>query len=346
MMKGREIVFLAVAFVAGAFLGDLVPFSAAVYLTAAALSSLVSCLFRKDIPFLLSFVLLGAAALQIERIPGADAESQLTVWAAALQARFSSFLETLVPPGEDLAVLKALAIGDRSDLTGDIRSIYKTSGAMHFLALSGLHVGIIYAFMKRLLSLLGGYAVSRVLRSSFTLAFLWFFALVSGFGPSIARAVTMITVHELSGAVSGTRNAPASMAASALLITLLRPESPLDIGFQLSYSAVISIYLILPRLKSLLYTESLLLGYVWSALCLAISCQATCGVLAWFYFGTFPRYFLLTNLMVVPIGTAVMYLIAVALPASAILPLSGIASTVMESAIHLLNWLVRTIASL
>ena len=117
-------------------------------------------------------------------------------------------------------------------------------------------------------------------------------------------------------------------------------------GFQLSYSAVISIYLLYPRLKKLLYTESVLLNHIWDAVSIAISCQATCGVLAWFYFGTFPRYFLITNLLVVPVGTAVMWLLAVALPLSAVPFLNGTVSWAVKSSIHLLNWLVRLIASL
>ena len=134
---------------------------------------------------------------------------------------------------------------------------------------------------------------------------------------------------------------------------LFRPESPRDIGFQLSYTAVLSILLLHPWLKSRLQTRSRLLTRVWELLCVSLCCQATCGVLAWFYFGTFPRYFLVTTLLAIPLTTASMYTIAATLATTALssllpflTPLSTLAVEGLRWLLHLLNTVLRIIAEL
>ena len=174
----------------------------------------------------------------------------------------------------------------------------------------------------------------------------------------------MITFYEVSGLLSGDRDALSALAGSALLLMLFRPESPRDIGFQLSYTAVLSILLLHPRLSGLLQTRSRLLHRVWELLSVSLCCQATCGVLAWLYFGSFPRYFLLTTLLAIPLTTLILYtsaatLVAAGLSAlaSRLLPaatvfltvLSTVATAAVEALrwlLHLLNTLIRLIASL
>ena len=114
---------------------------------------------------------------------------------------------------------------------------------MHLLALSGLHVGLIYALLRWLLTPLGGHRVARLLRSAVILLLLWTYALITGLSASIARAVLMITLYEISGHLSGDRDGLSALAGSALLLMLFDPESPRDIGFQLSYTAVLSTWL-------------------------------------------------------------------------------------------------------
>ncbi len=132
-----------------------------------------------------------------------------------------------------------------------------------------------------------------------------------------------------------------------------RPESPRDIGFQLSYTAVLSILLLHSRLSGLLQTRSRLLRRVWELLCVSLCCQSTCGVLAWLYFGSFPRYFLLTTLLAIPLTTLILYTAAATFAAAGLSALSPmlvpISSWIIEALrwlLHLLNTLIRLIASL
>ena len=261
---------------------------------------------------------LGAAGVQAGRMPRPGPPPALTLWAAGCKASFSAWLGTLLPAGEEQAILRALAIGDRSGLSRELRAAWRDSGAMHLLALSGLHVGLLYALLHRLLSLLGGSRPARLLRSVVVLGLLWTYALITGLSASIARAVLMITFYEISAFVTGGRDGLSALAGSAFLLVLFDPESPRDIGFQLSYTAVLSILLLHPRLKRLLHTRSRLLTRVWELLSVSLCCQATCGLLAWFYFGNFPAYFLLTTLLAIPLTTLVMYTILAASATAAV----------------------------
>ncbi|MBO4536732.1 MAG: ComEC/Rec2 family competence protein, partial [Bacteroidales bacterium] len=204
-----------------------------------------------------------------------------------------------------------------------------------------------------LLRPLGGSRPARLLRSAVILLSLWSYALITGLGASISRAVLMITFYEIAGLLSGDRDGLTALAGSAFLLTVFDPEAPRDIGFQLSYTAVLSILLLHPRLKGLLQTRSRLLARIWELLSVSLCCQATCGVLVWLYFGTFPRYFLLTTLLAIPLATAVMYSIAAAVAAAglssllpALSPLSDASSSLLHWLLRLLNTVIRLIADL
>ena len=353
MRKGRGILIFALVFTAGDLLGGALTLPPVFYLLSAAAACASAILLREKVGdtctfsvLLLAALLLGAATCQVGRMPPSPPESAIRAAASRARADFSLYLGTILPEGDELAVARALAIGDKGSLTRDLRAVYRESGAMHLLALSGLHVGIIYGILSLVLSPLGGGRLRR-LRVAVILGFLWVFAVISGLSPSILRAVLMITLFEISQFFSGQRNGPAALAFSAVLSILLNPEAPRQLSFQLSYSAVTGIYLVYPRLRLLLSTRSRLLGYVWNVACISISCQLTCGVLSYIYFGTFPRYFLVTNLLAIPLATVVMYALAAALLGAVALPfLRPLLSATLLHSLRLLNHILSIIASL
>ena len=353
MRQGREIIGCTLAVLAGNVLGDMLTLPALFYLAMVTLFACVSAFWPRRMLLLSCFVLLGAAAVQVGRMPPVPESSALTDWAAGCKAAFSAWLGKILPEGDELAILRALSIGDKSHLPRELRAAYRESGAMHLLALSGLHVGLIYALLAWLLKPLGGHRAAQLLRSGLILGALWTYAAITGLSASISRAVLMITFYELSGLLSGDRDALAALFGSAFLLMILRPEAPRDIGFQLSYTAVLSILLLHPWLKSRLQTRSRLLARVWELLCVSLCCQATCGMLAWWYFGTFPRYFLVTTLLAIPLTTAAMYTIAATLATSALAsllpvlaPLSAFTIHALSLILHLLNTLIRLISEL
>ena len=347
------IIWCALAVLAGNVLGDALPLSPAAYLALLLAFALVAAVRPRWGWLLFCFLWMGAAAVQLGRMAPAAGPPPLAVWASGIKASFSAWLGGLLPPGDERAVLQALSIGDKSALTRDLRLAYRESGAMHLLALSGLHVGLVYALLAWLLKPLGGHIIMRWTRSLLILCLLWAYAIITGMSASISRAVLMITFYEISGLLSGDRDGLSALAGSALLLMIFRPESPRDIGFQLSYTAVLSILLLHPRLSGLLQSRSRLLTRVWELLSVSICCQATCGVLAWMYFGTFPRYFLLTTLLAIPLTTAVMYATAATVAAAGLsalfpilVPVATWTAEALRWLIHLLNTLLRFIASL
>ncbi|MCF0177325.1 MAG: ComEC/Rec2 family competence protein, partial [Bacteroidales bacterium] len=161
---------------------------------------------RTAVWFISTAYLLGTISATVGGIP--LKESALATKGAEIQSRFSEYLERLLPEDHngESAILKALIAGDKSSVDKELKESYRQSGAMHLLALSGLHVGIIYALLSLMLSILGNSHIARRIKCILLLSILWSYAIVTGFGPSIERAVMMITLYETGAFVSGERD--------------------------------------------------------------------------------------------------------------------------------------------
>lgn len=357
MEKGRDIVFYALAYILGDVLWQVLPSSSgiipdivlAVLLTVASCFCVVLLCGRRAAckPYIiLCFALLGAFGA----VAGGIRSEEMSVFEKAAQIKIviSGLLDSLLEEGNaaEVAIAKALAIGDKSMIDSALRNQYKASGAMHLLALSGLHVGVVYAFLRAILSIIGNSPAARIAKSIIALTILWAFALISGLSSSICRAVTMITVYETGSFIGAGRDMLRSLAISALLICIVNPDAPFGIGFQLSYSAVLGIHFIFPRLKTLLNYRSPLLGYIWNTLCLSISCQAATAPLAYLYFGSFPKYFLVTNLLAIPLSSAAMWLLPITIAARNIPLIGAPGGRVLLGILKTLNEVIGIIASL
>lgn len=359
MGKGRDIIFYALAYILGDVLWQVFLSSFGIaaiiplaILTAAAAAFGMAVLSRGGAGsvsaglLVACFGVLGAAGAVAGGIPRDG--MAIFARAAELKAAVSGLVDSILPAGrsDEIAIAKALVIGDKSMLSAALKSQYKASGAMHLLALSGLHVGVVYAFLNAVLSVLGNSRAARVVKRTVILASLWTFAVISGLSSSICRAVTMITVYEICGMLASDRDMLRSLAISALLICLFNPDAPFAIGFQLSYCAVIGIYFLYPRLKALLAARSLPMKYIWNTLALSISCQAATAPLSLLYFGTFPKYFMVTNLVAIPLSSAAMWLLPITIAARNI-PFIGVpGGKVLLGILQTLNSVIDIIASL
>ena len=222
------------------------------------------------------------------------------------------------------SVVQALLTGDRSGLSRETTAAFRASGASHLLALSGLHLGIIYLIVRRLFALFGNTPPARRGRCAATLAATAFYTLMTGAGPSTVRAFLYICVSEAHALSSGRRKDPGRILLAALTIQLaLTPRVITGVGFQLSYLAMLGISVLLPRLQAWYPSPRTRLGRadplrkIWNAAALTLSCQAFTAPLAWLRFGTFPKYFLLTNLIALPLSGAGMVLSVATLTLSA-----------------------------
>ena len=205
---------------------------------------------------------------------------------------------------ENNALLKALLTGDRSGLSAQTVGAFRDSGASHILALSGLHLGIIYAIVTKAFCVLGNSPTARKIRSLLTIAACGGYCLMVGAAPSISRAFLFIFLREtakLSGRSASLRDI---LWGSFIIQVCLDATAVRSLSFQLSYLAIGGIAYIYPVLSSLWPSDSPKhspLRWVWNSVCLSVSCQLTTGPLAFLRFGTVPKYFIMTNLLSLPL---------------------------------------------
>ena len=206
------------------------------------------------------------------------------------------------------SVLSALTIGDKSELSREIKDTYSSVGASHVLALSGLHIGIFYMILSTLLPLWRTRRVYTVFREIFIIVVIWGFAFVAGLSPSIVRAAIIFTLFSLGRCVRRDGSSLNALAFAAIAILLFSPRSLFDVSFQLSFAAVFSIVLLLPYMRCLLSCENRGRAYNYVADVFSVSLVAQVGTLPliWYYFGAFPLYFLFANIVVVPIAFIIM----------------------------------------
>jgi competence protein ComEC len=191
-------------------------------------------------------------------------------------------------------------LGVKDDLDPEVRDAYAASGAMHVLAVSGLHVGIFYWLILVLAKPFQKGPASKWIIAIISLLVLWSYALVTGLSPSVMRAVTMFSFFSLARAWNQKTNVYNVVAASAFCLLLYNPHLIMSVGFQLSYMAVIGIVTLQPRLYRLWEPEKLVWDHVWKISTVAIAAQLATFPLGIFYFNQFPNYFLLSNIVVIP----------------------------------------------
>ena len=253
--------------------------------------------------------------------------------------------------GEELAVLSALTLGDKSELDFDTKEAYVKAGAMHILAVSGLHVGIIFVIINYLLSFLkkikiGKYEIGNTLKAFTVILLLWFFALLTGFSPSVQRAAVMFTFIAIGNALNRRINIYNSLAASAFILLVYNPLLIKSVGFQLSYIAVISIVYIQPRLEKLITFKYNILHKIWVLTTVSIAAQIGTGPVSFMYFHIFPNWFALSNLIVIPLASIIVYNAGLLLAVSPIPYFSDVVAFFLKYSVKMLNGSVNFIEDL
>ena len=249
--------------------------------------------------------------------------------------------------GDDLAVLSALTVGYKEELSEDIRETYSISGASHVLALSGLHIGLLYAlfwfFLRRLPGRYKGIALLRVF---LLVLLLWGFAVFTGFSASVVRSVTMFSLFAIAGLFGRKPFSLNTLLAAGFFMLLFYPCWLFDVGFQLSFCAVAVILLLQPRLFRLIPFSSRGWKYVWGVMSVSIAAQIGTSPLVLLYFSRFSTHFLLTNLFVVPLVSIIMYLAVLLLLFMPFPMMQSWVALVLRVVIDLLNGGVRWVERL
>jgi len=210
--------------------------------------------------------------------------------------------------GAEFAVGAALLLGYEDKLDAETLSAYSSTGAMHVLSVSGLHVGIIFLVLNSLLFFTDKFKHGTIIKAIVLILCLWLYATITGLSPSVLRAATMFSFIIIGKSFKRYTNIYNTLAASAFLLLLINPYIIMEVGFQLSYLAVLGIVAIQPKIYDWIEFDNRLLDQIWSISSVSIAAQIATFPLGLHYFHQFPNYFLLSNLIVIPISTIIIYL--------------------------------------
>lgn len=235
-------------------------------------------------------------------------------------------------------VAKALVLGMRDELSREQVEAFARSGTIHLLAVSGMHVGLIYAAIRLLLGWMGAHRRAQIVRGVIVLAALWGYTGLTGSEPSVLRATVMFSMFTLSEMVGLRVDGVNSLAAAALVLLLWDPFMWRMIGFQLSFMAVLGILLFYRPVYGLFNPRNTILRHTWSLLAVSLVAQLTTTPLVLYHFQAFPTWFLPANLVVCAVGTAAIYG-SIALIVLYKVPVVGTVLT------HLLQWALRIMES-
>ncbi len=264
--------------------------------------------------------------------------------------RLCMSIDSIPFQGENTSgLIKALLTGDKTCLSSATKSYFRDSGASHVLALSGLHLGFIYLIIRKASAIFGNYQIVRYFRYFLICSFSIFYTLMTGGGASIVRAMLFIIIRESGIMFPERKSNPLSTLLSALILQCsLNPSIFKTVGFQLSYAALLGITLFAKPLQSF-YPEGQRKGAlkrIWDNMCVTVSCQIFTGPLCWYYFRSFPKYFLITNLIALPITSIVMALSVLTIFLSSIGVNSGPLINACDYSAEILIFLLKAISSL
>lgn len=218
------------------------------------------------------------------------------------------------------SIVNALLLGQKQQIDSTTLNDYKNSGVIHVLAISGLHIGIIYAFFNFIFGFLNRFDKGKTIKLFVILFLLWVFALVSGMSPSITRAVTMFSLIAIGTFLNRKNYLFNAVAGSFLILLVYNPMYLFDVGFQLSYAAVVSILLFQPYYQKFYPSKNKVIIYIADLFLVSFAAQLGVLPLMMLYFKQIPTLFIVANLVVIPVATAVLILGIITLALNFILP--------------------------
>lgn len=242
------------------------------------------------------------------RVVGTQSGHHLVQWAYQARDAFITIFNTYIPSTDAQNLLVALVLGYRSDLSKDIVNAFTDTGTTHVLSVSGLHVGIIYYVFNLLLGwILPKTRKGILVKGLLIFLLIWFYALITGLSPCICRAAVMISFIVVAKASDKRLNTYNLIACSAFLLLLYDPFLINDVGFQLSYAALTGIIFLQPKIDAWLVVESKIAKEIWMLIGVSLAAQVSTLPITLYYFHQFPNYFLVANVIVIPLSTLLLY---------------------------------------
>ena len=221
-------------------------------------------------------------------------------FAARLRHRINSKLVMYQFQPDERALINALLLGQRQDISPEIYDSYSKAGAIHILAISGLHVGIILLLLNTFLKPLEYLKHGKLIKTGLIVAILWSFAIVAGLSASVTRAVAMFSIVAIGMNLKRPTNIFNTLAMSMFFLLLFKPMFLFEVGFQMSYLAVISIVAFQPLFVRLYQPTFWPVKKLWQIFTVTLAAQLGVLPLSLFYFHQFPGLFFLSNLVIIP----------------------------------------------
>lgn len=268
-------------------------------------------------------------------IPSAH-KTEFKPWLELVRMDFVQRFKQAGLEGKDLAFVSALVLGYKDLLNDELKNDFSRSGTIHILAVSGLHVGIVYLILSVVLSFLQKHRYGKLLHFLLILSSIWLYAFFTGFSPSVVRASVMFSFILLGKATNRQINIYNIIAASAFFILFFDPEIILELGFQLSYLAVISIVYFFPKLKGLFPVKNKILSCIVDLILVPISAQILIVPLSIYYFHQIPLLFIVSNFIIIPTIPVLIYSSIMLL----IFPGINFLSSFLANSIHYINLLI------
>ena len=236
-------------------------------------------------------------------------EGKTTLYGLAqnLRAEIVQKLQTTKLNANERAILQALVLGEKKDIDKDLYEEYAAAGAVHILAVSGLHVGIFYVLLAFFFKPLKRWKYGSYFQAILIVILLWGFALLSGLSPSVTRAVTMFSFFAMAKLFNRETNSLNTLFLSFLALLIINPLWLFQVGFQLSYLAVFFIVWLLPIFQKIGYSKYRIVRGIWSIITVSLCAQIGVLPLTLYYFHQFPGLFLITNIVILPFLTLLMF---------------------------------------
>ena len=216
-------------------------------------------------------------------------------------------LRSYINGSRELGLAEALLIGYKDDLDKTLVQSYTNTGVVHIIAISGLHLGLIYWLLITLMRPFSRITYLRWLEPVVTICGLWLFTLLAGAQPSILRAAFMFTSLVLGKVITRKGSVYNALTLSAFMLLVWNPFWLWDVGFQLSYSAVLGITIFLRPIYNLLFFKNKILDFIWKLNAVTLAAQVLTLPVSIYHFHQFPVHFLLTNFLAVPLSSLILF---------------------------------------
>lgn len=265
----------------------------------------------------------------------------LLAYAINLRKQQVAFFKKTLHHPDAFAVASTLILGYRADLSKETLAAYSKTGTIHALSVSGMHVGIIYIVLQHLLQFMNRATWLKICRTLLIIGLIWFYALLTGFSPSVLRSAFMLSTFIIGKTINRQSNSYNTMAFAALALLIYQPLLLFDLGCQLSFLSVFGLIYLQPLVYNLFYFKALWADKLWNYTALSTAAQLSTFPLSVYYFHQFPMLFLLSNLFILLPVSLIMYI--------GLLMLLGkvqILASLLEYLINLMNAGLSWIAAL